>query len=318
MKVKFLLCMVLSIAMIACSKDDDPLMDGGAGNTSSVVINADGSTSTGAVFSMLDDTSFFLDYIKYKVVDSHLEIVGYDPYEIAPDVRPYASVTLGGVTYATRAIAPKAFSVCKKMRSIVIPQSVTSIGYLSFNYCSNLTDIVLHDAIKEIGHTCFKECTSLTEIIIPNSVKVIDSHTFLGCIGLKKITLPNSITEIRPSAFLNCSYLEEITLPNSIKIMGEYAFKNCRSLKKIIIPPSVHEIYMNSFIGCSSLTDLYYTGEANLNWEYSDDHNYFIYHELHENLKIHMSKEHFHQVVDEDGRYYKVIDDYPSNIIISN
>lgn len=318
MKVKFLLCMVLSIAMIACSKDDDPLMDGGSGNTSSVVINADGSTSTGAVFSVLDDTSFFLDYIKYKVVDSHLEIVGYDPIEIAPDVRPYASVTLKGVTYNTRVIAPRAFSGCKKMRSIVTPQSVTSIETLSFNNCSNLTDVVLHNAIKSIGHASFEGCTSLTEIIIPNSLKYIDSCTFSGCIGLKKITLPNSITEIRHSAFLNCSNLEEIKLPDSIRFMKEYVFENCRSLKKIIIPPTVDCFYMNSFIGCSSLTDLYYTGEANLYWGHSSlYHNDYTYSDLHKNLKIHMSKEHYHQVVDDDGRYYKVVDDYPSNIIIN-
>lgn len=75
MKVKFLLCIALAVLMFSCSKDDEPGMNGGAENTSSVVINADGSTSTGAIFSMLDETTFFLDYIKYKVVDSHIEII---------------------------------------------------------------------------------------------------------------------------------------------------------------------------------------------------------------------------------------------------
>ena len=108
-KLLQIMALLLCTALYSCSSDepnnpDDPDNPGGSTSTnnSSVTIKADGSTSTGVVFSPIDETTFFLDYIKYEIVDSHLEIVGYDPIEIAEHVKPYATVTYLGVTYQTR------------------------------------------------------------------------------------------------------------------------------------------------------------------------------------------------------------------------
>ncbi|MDE5668915.1 MAG: leucine-rich repeat domain-containing protein [Duncaniella sp.] len=195
--------MALAVLMFSCSKDDEPGMNGGAENTSSVVINADGSTSTGAIFSMLDETTFFLDYIKYKVVDSHIEVVGYDPIEIAADIRPYAAVTLGGATYNTRVIADKAFYQWQNMRNISIPSSVTTIGNSAFSGCTNLSSITIPNSVTTIGGSAFSGCTNLSSISIPNSVTTIGSSAFSYCLNLSSITIPDFVTTIDEYAFYN-------------------------------------------------------------------------------------------------------------------
>ena len=67
----------------------------------------------------------------------------------------------------TRFIGPDAFSRCKVLTSITIPNSVTSIGHDAFSGCSCLTSITIPNSVTSIGHNAFYGCKSLTKIIIP-------------------------------------------------------------------------------------------------------------------------------------------------------
>ncbi|MDE6463046.1 MAG: leucine-rich repeat domain-containing protein [Muribaculaceae bacterium] len=167
-KLLQIMALLLCTALYACSSDEPNRPDddnpAGSTNNSSVTINADGSTSTGVVFAPIDETSFFLDYIKYEIVDSHLEIVGYDPIEIAEDVKPYATVNYLGVSYNTRVVADDAFNGCTSISSISLPESLTSIGYRAFRGCTSLSTISLPESLTEIGFFAFGSCTSLTTI----------------------------------------------------------------------------------------------------------------------------------------------------------
>lgn len=65
-------------------------------------------------------------------------------------------------TYAikegTKIICDRAFEDCKSLRSLVIPNSVTSIGESAFSFCSSLKSIVLPDGITSIGDETFFGC----------------------------------------------------------------------------------------------------------------------------------------------------------------
>mgnify|MGYP003521343396 CR=1 FL=1 len=52
-----------------------------------------------------------------------------------------SSVTYSGNTYAVTSIGERAFSECKGLTSITIPNSVTSIGVRAFSDCKGLTSI---------------------------------------------------------------------------------------------------------------------------------------------------------------------------------
>ena len=56
----------------------------------------------------------------------------------------------------------------KGIKSVVIPNGVTSIGREAFSGCKNLTSITIPDSVTSIGFSAFYSCTSLTSITIPS------------------------------------------------------------------------------------------------------------------------------------------------------
>ena len=78
-------------------------------------------------------------------------------------------------------IGIEAFSQCKGITSIIIPECVKKIGYMDFENCTSLTSIVLTGCIDEIGYRAFSECTGLNSIFLL-SKKIIalnsDSQVF--------------------------------------------------------------------------------------------------------------------------------------------
>lgn len=158
----------------------------------------------------------------------------------------------------------KAFQGCTGITSIVIPDSVISIGESAFSGCTSLTEIVIPDSVTEIiGRIgseyyggAFVGCTSLAEIVIPDSVTKIGGSAFLGCTSLSKVDLPKNLTTIESYTFSDCTSLTEITIPDSVTSIGVYAFSGCTSLAEIDIPDSITEIWWRAFSGCTSLAEI--------------------------------------------------------------
>ena len=170
--------------------------------------------------------------------------------------------TIGG--YEVKKISDGAFQNCTGITSIVIPDSVISIGGSTFSGCTSLAEIVIPDSVTSIGGYAFSYCTSLTEIVIPDSVTTIGKSAFSGCTSLSKVDLPKKLTTIEAYTFSGCSSLESIVIPEGVTAIGtwlEYektyyssSFSGCKSLKEIIIPDSVTAIGDSAFYGCTSLS----------------------------------------------------------------
>ena len=194
---------------------------------------------------------------------------------------------------AVTSIGDRAFSGCRGLTSITIPNSVTSIGNYAFYYCDGLTSITIPDSVTSIGSYAFRDCTDLTSVTIPDSVTNIGDSTFGGCTGLKKITLPISAQVSLDSdkcILYNCNNIEEVvfTAGNSgepgnradnkayeylfesskatlksirfaegVKVIPRYIWCSCEALTNITIPSSVTSIGDYALIMyCTSLKSI--------------------------------------------------------------
>ncbi len=152
---------------------------------------------------------------------------------------------------------------------IVIPEKyngkpVTAIGEDAFSYCKLIEKVQLPDSIKSIGNNAFKSCESLNTINIPNSVTRIGSWAFSNC-AIETINISNSVTRIGSYAFYS-NYLESVVIPDSVKIIGDKAFASNYRLTSVTIGKSVVSIGSGAF-DCSSLQEVFF--KDTLDWTYS-------------------------------------------------
>ena len=99
----------------------------------------------------------------------------------------YIPSSLKSVTITGGNILYGAFYNCSSLTSVVIGDSVTSIGEDAFSYCSSLTSVTIGDSVTSIGDSAFNGCTSLTSVEIPNSVTSIGPRAFYNCSGLTSV-----------------------------------------------------------------------------------------------------------------------------------
>ena len=147
------------------------------------------------------------------------------------------------------------FLAAKGPQKVIFEEGTTEIlpGILEYSY--GLTDIVIPESVTSVGYKAFKECTALKQITIPKSVTAIGDEMLSGCTALTECTLPEGITEIPKECFLNCKSLEGITIPASVTELGESAFE-ASGIKKVDLPEKLATIEQYAFYDCDSLEEI--------------------------------------------------------------
>ena len=126
------------------------------------------------------------------------------------------------------------FSNNKIIKSITLPEGITTLESNAFYNCRSLKLITFGEQLTEIRSGCFDNCSSLEEVILPESIKSLSYNTFSNCSSLKSLTFGSHLTEIGSYCFYGCSSLEEVILTENIKSLSSNAFTSCNSLRSII------------------------------------------------------------------------------------
>ena len=157
--------------------------------------------------------------------------------------------------YPVTAIAEKAFSKNSTLFSVIIPEGVQWIGCGAFSECKSLMFLSLPDSLFSIGEGAFRLCTSLQAILIPDHVQEISSSAFSDCLALQEISLPEGLSRIGAGALRGCRALKEILLPDGVRQIEERTFSGCTSLKHVAFPDKLVQIGDGAFSKCTSLTE---------------------------------------------------------------
>ena len=152
-------------------------------------------------------------------------------------------------------------------------KAVTSIGDLAFSECKSLTSLSIPDSVTSIGRDAFSHCHLLTNIVIPSEVTTIGTSAFSHCQNLESITLPTKLEAIPFLAFANCKSLTEIIIPNGVVTIEASAFLDS-AITSITIPVSVQKIDGNVFSGCTFLEYIIYEGTTE-QWNAIDKSDYW-------------------------------------------
>ena len=211
-------------------------------------------------FSSLDGVLY--DKEKTKVIKA--------PEKLKGDFVIPASVTI---------IQKSAFSDCRDLTSIKIPEGVTSIGAEAFSGCGMLEpkllvydkgtkcygwignnekciEVVIPEGVTSIGEAAFENCINLTSINVPEGVTNIGAEAFYGCFSLANINIPEGVTSIGAFVFRHCNSLASVDIPAKVTIIGNWAFSDCGGLTSINIPEGVTSIGNSAFYHCGGLTSI--------------------------------------------------------------
>ena len=166
-----------------------------------------------------DDEPQMLEY-KYTT-DKATGTVTINKY-LGDDTVVFIPPTIGG--YTVTGIGSKCFEK-QSLKSVVIPEEVTSIGNNAFQGCKNLATVTFEGAPSTItvGNNAFQNCVKLKTINLPVA-KRIGSLAFDGCTSLEKLVIDFGTEEIGDYCFRNCTSLKELHIPESVTVIGQGAF----------------------------------------------------------------------------------------------
>ena len=176
-----------------------------------------------------------------KVQDGSGWMIVNCPDTLANNGTPVTAISKNGFTESNIvAVGITAFSSCRNLTQIDLPDSITSIDKGSFNKCYALTSFTMPAGVTDFGGN-FKACRNLQSIDF-NNVTEISSQQMLADMtpaeigetdgvfcALSSLDL-SKVTEITSSAFNPSPNLTSVTFINSagsILNIGAGAFQNC-------------------------------------------------------------------------------------------
>ncbi len=110
----------------------------------------------------------------------------------------------------------------------------------------SLKTFIISNQITTLGYNAFGNCSNLTTVILPDTLTTIMTAAFEAS-GLTNVTIPESVTEIRAGAFRNISALTTVTMLGVPPTTTEAnIFTDCVNLTNIFVPIGSLSVYQTA------------------------------------------------------------------------
>ena len=169
---------------------------------------------------------------------------------------------------STKIIADSVFANLDNLMTVVIPDSVQTIGAATFYGSTKLENLTIGKGVVSIDEQAFALCYGLKKVVIPDGVVSLGEKVFYGC-EMTEIVIPDSVTSIGERAFQDCKeltgiYITDLTAWCNIEF-GDFGnpfpyaknlYLNNKLVTELVIPETVKEIKSIAFNACQSLTSV--------------------------------------------------------------
>ncbi len=171
----------------------------------------------------LADTEVTIGYLKYTVSGDKATVIGYVAEDLPKDLVIPETIEYNGLKFNVTSISGTAFANCSIIETLVVPESVTSIGNGydipsvrgAFSGCSNLINVSFK-AVVEIGTWAFYNCNQLRWIDFGNSLSKIKDNAFANCTSLTYLVFPPTISSVEISSYYHgasfggCDFIQSL------------------------------------------------------------------------------------------------------------
>ena len=105
----------------------------------------------------------------------------------------------------------RAFSGCSLLEYAHFPSGITAVGAAFFQSCKKLTSLVVPDSVRTMDYGVFDGCTNLNDLtLLSSSLSSLGSYMFRGCVNLKTIKFMSlrapTISATQPFGSSNSDY----------------------------------------------------------------------------------------------------------------
>lgn len=138
------------------------------------------------------------------------------------------------------------------LTSIVLPDTVTTLGTGCFQNASKLRHIAANGVTKLNGDGVFLDCKELRDEVMPN-LKTVTASAFKNCYKLHEIDFGENLTEFKDYLFSGAGLMHG-SFPNVKETSTSGVFKNCPIFTCNI--PNFTTLQTSIFYGCRLLYEL--------------------------------------------------------------
>ena len=140
---------------------------------------------------------------------------GYSPFYNQQKLTDVKFSQAGTVTYCEDNLLYKVNN-CK---TLILPESLTSIGSQAFRGMSTLGSIVIPNAVTTIGTYAFADDSELESAKLSTSCAWLKEGLFSECGKLQALTIPTVVTKMDTQMFTNCKALKTVTFEDGTDLI---------------------------------------------------------------------------------------------------